>query len=73
MEPYTWQQQGENEWVFGYLIRGIIWVSVAEVYFDKDQDGPEGGWVWFVKGGSRGKSPSLGHAIVDAEHALGIE
>jgi hypothetical protein len=71
-----WQLQGQDEWVFGIPVRGLIRTKIAEIYFDEEQ----GGWIWFVRGApaydsitERGKAPTLSMAVELAEKALGVE
>lgn len=71
-----WQLIGENEWIFGHKIRGIVRKRLAEVYYtDGNADGRSYGWVWFlsINGNShppRGKESNLRLAIEAAEEAL---
>ena len=81
MEPEWQMMSGNNEWVFGVKIRGIVRKPLAEVYFNEDikQDGdPEYGWVWFAWTGrkdgqpERGVACSLPAAVLFCENALGV-
>ena len=44
-----WQFQGDDQWVFGKKIRGVVRYPIAEIYFDEEQTGRNGGWIWFTK------------------------
>ncbi len=67
-----WQLVGEDDWNFGEEIRGMVRYPKASVYFDEDLVSPEGGWIWFVLGGPRGKAHSRSDAARCVEAALGI-
>lgn len=64
-----WQFRGDDEWVFGEKVRGIVRYPRAEVYFDEER-----GWVWFVLGETenRGISGKLEWAIDECEKVMGI-
>lgn len=64
----TWQHQGDNDWVFGPMVRGVVRKPVAEVYFN------DGLWVWFLSADrtERGKELNFAWAVEAAEKALGI-
>lgn len=74
---------GQDDWVFGEKVRGIVRVRVAEVYYNENSTDPKGGWIWVLLGKgrvgawdngrpNRGISASLSDAICDAEEAMGI-
>ncbi len=77
MTLFEWQFVGDNEWIFGVKVRGVIRKLVAEIYYDEDSNDRRGGWVWMTYQdggmGTRGKSISRTFAIIDAEEALGIK
>lgn len=78
-----WQMVGQDDWIFGEKIRGIVRTQLALVYYNEEPRNPEGGWIWRLLGEPcnaamatgrpyRGASPSLSAAIWQAEQALGI-
>lgn len=74
---WEWQHLGDNDWVFGKKVRGIVRESMAEVYFnDEGHQDKYFGWVWFIRpnaGGTtvdRGVSHSLRSAVETAEIVL---
>ena len=78
-----WQMVGQDEWVFGEKIRGVVRSQLAELYYNEDSDHPAGGWIWLLLGKAykqaktngkptRGVSGSLSAAVWDAEEAMGI-
>jgi hypothetical protein len=71
---YTWQHHGNNDWVFGLCVRGMVRMPKAEVYFD--DDAKRGGWVWFITGPNmneqRGIANSLEAAVDKCEELLGL-
>ena len=57
----------------------MVRVIMAQVYFDEDRHGPEGGWVWLVmhpyrdyEKRHRGIAGSLSAAVWLCEEVLGI-
>jgi hypothetical protein len=80
IDQAEWQMvSGDNEWVFGIKIRGIIRELFAEIYFDPDNDNPEGGWRWMVHAPTpieveppNGFAINYQEAIKECEQALGI-
>lgn len=82
-ESAEWQMVGQDDWVFGEKIRGVVRVTLAQLYFDEDSLHPTGGWRWLLlheayemaqKNGRpvRGTGASLPDAVWDAEIAMGI-
>lgn len=72
-EEPEWQHLGDNDWVFGFKVRGVVRKRFAEVYYDEDK-----GWVWMAydAGGSmcnRGVADKMCWAIEAAEKALGVQ
>lgn len=75
-----WQMiSGDDEWVFGIKIRGIVRELFAEIYFDPDRDDPEGGWRWMTyapipieEESPNGLAITYQGAIKKCEKALGI-
>lgn len=75
-----WQMiSGDNEWVFGVKIRGIIRELLAEIYFDPDRDSPQGGWHWMTYAPTpneeeppSGLAINYQSAVKKCEKALGI-
>jgi hypothetical protein len=62
----TWQHVGDDSWLFGRMVRGLVRDPVAEAYYDEDH-----GWVWFLHGcQTRGLSSSLQQAIKSVEEIL---
>ena len=81
VENREWQHMGEDEWVFGVKVRGIIRHSYADIYFDEDLVGfvgTNGGWVWMVSAEAdgvitvRGTASSFTLAVASCEKALGV-
>ncbi len=70
-----WQLVDEDNWIFGEKIRGIIRHQKAEIYFDEEWTGREGGWRWMIFGESLtgGYAPSRSAAIYCCELALGFK
>jgi hypothetical protein len=77
----TWQRTEGDNWRFGVMIRGVIRRSFAQVYYDEDLMGPDGGWVWLLLPHkeddrylfpARGRAISLQDAVWAAEEALGL-
>ncbi len=63
-------------WVFGVKIRGVVRIPLAEIYFDEEKDGRDGGWRWmihFPPGISGGYVVTRYAAFAECERALGIE
>lgn len=74
----TWQEQGENEWVFGPLVRGIVRDKIGEFYYNKSSHDSRGGWTWFVLSrpglaAGRGVCPSIARSIRECEARMGIK
>ncbi len=80
-----WQYQGDNTWVYGVKVRGIIRKKDADIYFDEGIEKPgydggpsswtEYGWRWLVyKDGwiNRGISINLQAAIEICEKEMGV-
>lgn len=67
-----WQHLGDDSWVFGVKIRGLVRHYRGKVYFDEDCDNPQGGWHWMA-GSRRGLALSLPIAVAKVEQALGVE
>lgn len=68
-----WQLIGDNEWIFGEKIRGLIRVILAEVYYDEDRDDPHGWWIWMAYKDEqtvRGVEGCLTSAVEAAEMAV---
>jgi len=70
-QEYEWQMYGQDEWMFGIKIRGIVRNPLAEIYFDDEKNY---GWIWLLLDGTekRGVEPNLQFAIKAAEEALKI-
>lgn len=73
-----WQHTGNNDWIFGMKVRGLVRDPRAEIYFN-DSDGPTGGWVWMAWPSGRpgrpvvrGVEEQFQDAAIEAERALGI-
>jgi len=65
-----WQHLGNNDWVLGKKVKGIVRESMAEVYFNEPVNDSYG-WVWFINSTNhRGASSSLRQAIEAAELVL---
>jgi hypothetical protein len=69
---YEWQFIGDDQWIFGEKIRGLVRRRIAEVYFDEDLDDPRGGWVWMTWSteAKRGNSYTLEEAVECCESEL---
>lgn len=74
-----WMMTGNDEWVFGIKLRGVVCYPLAEIYFDEDKEGPEGGWRWIVHPPlpletqpPGGYTTNFEHAIGSCEESLGI-
>lgn len=72
LDKYEWQLTGDDEWVFGEKVRGMVRQAVAEIYFDEDLDGSPGGWIWFTREHGRGRAVSRPQAVYAVEAALGL-
>lgn len=71
----TWQFQGDDTWVFGELVRGLVRPVEADIYFDEESDSRKGGWIWIVycNRPKRGRAITLETAALLAEAAMGIK
>lgn len=69
MNPFEWQYIGDDQWIYGTKVRGLVRQRIAEVYFDEDCDSPLGGWQWMA-GQRRGNAHSLAAAIQSAEEEI---
>lgn len=72
-----WQLLGQDDWVFGVKVRGIVRDYEAQIYFDEDDDSREGGWKWLVFGsptreGASGRAMNLTYALQLCEERLGV-
>lgn len=72
-----WQFHGDDEWVFGRKVRGMVRWPRAEIYFNEELDSCKGGWIWMAWVGPkrnyrRGVEGKLEFAVEAAERALGI-
>ena len=75
----TWQLTGDDEWDFGEMVRGMVRNVRAQIYFDEDYTGTEGGWVWLTikdkpscEPSPRGRAIARWDAVRQVEEALGI-
>jgi hypothetical protein len=81
MNGWEWQRTGQDEWVFGTKVRGMVRNPVGEIYYNEDIKEVEDkqrnyGWVWFTRNGEveiRGIETSRGRAAKAVEEALGIK
>ena len=70
-----WQFIGEDTWIFGLKVRGIVRQKFAEVYFNEGYEGREGGWRWRAFNSvppQSGYEINRSAAIIAAEKALGL-
>ena len=78
MSDETWMMVGEDDWVFGVPVRGMVRDVLAAIYYDEDRDNKGGGWIWLTMSSracptnARGVAVSRIEAARQAERALGI-
>ena len=70
LDDKVWQLTGEDQWIFGVMVRGVVRKPVAEIYYDEHQYDPVGDWVWFLHGGPRGRAPSFQRALIAVEDTV---
>lgn len=71
----TWQFQGDDQWVFGHVVRGLVRRPLmGDIYFDEERDDPRGGWIWiaYTEPIQRGLAYNLEFAAWKVEHAWGL-
>jgi hypothetical protein len=71
-----WQLVGTDNWIFGEKVRGLVRNKKAEIYYNDEWTGKEGGWRWKVFNGKPdvgGYAASRGWAIYNCELELGYE
>lgn len=59
LDGLTWQCRGNDEWIFGEMVRGIVRKPVGEIYLDEEQKQP---WVWFLRWLEEGKVAARGRS-----------
>ncbi len=64
-----WQFIGDNGWVFGPKVRGIVRPRLGKLYYD-DYRGTGYGWIWSTNSVD-GNATSLLDAVQEVETALG--
>lgn len=71
-----WQHLGDDQWVFGVPVRGVVRHRLAEVYFDEHRNLS---WVWFLHKRDdqdaeaiRGATDKLAWALALAEDAMRV-
>ena len=74
MTDMEWQLIGDDHWVFGLKVRGVIRRRLAEVYHDPNRQHP---WVWMVRDkeltfAKNGLGYNLSDALERAETLLGV-
>lgn len=69
-----WEHRGNDEWIFGVKVRGLVREPLGGFYCDLDLHGSP--WVWVTHvaqiGFKRGSSDNLEMAANDVEKALGL-
>jgi hypothetical protein len=71
-----WQFIGEDCWIFGEKVRGLVRTRLAEVYYDKGLgDNLQGNWRWLVYPSAvllrlSGVAPDLAAAADAAEKVI---
>lgn len=77
LEKAEWQMVGEDDWVFGVRVRGLVRSTLAYFYFNEDINDERGGWVWCAPGTPpltgqppRGVAGCRAHAARACEEAL---
>lgn len=70
-----WQYIGDETWIYGVRVRGIVRKRLAEVYWTEGLGERDYGWKWLVYSANlsvvRGNADRLEEAIEAAEKALG--